>query len=228
MNKNLFSSENGFRFVDSTLPYDSFSFISSAHSSTSWIDHCLISGNIDVANYEINYELAFYDHLSLFLTIKTIISYDANDDANDDLLYKLVDWNHFDVKEYCNIAEYHLMNIDICDKIGCTLDHYDKIDSNFDMILCALHAASENFTSIKRKKFTPVAGWNLYCRGKYSVARSIFIEWVKNDRPRVGDIYERMKSARNEFIDALNYCKRNRDRISNEVIADSYCDKNVK
>ena len=89
-----FSSENGFRFVDSTLPYDSFSFISSAHSTTSWIDHCLISGNIDVANYEINYELAFYDHLPLFLTIKTIISYDANDDANDDLLYKLVDWNH--------------------------------------------------------------------------------------------------------------------------------------
>ena len=30
-----FSSENGFRFVDSTLPYDSFSFISSAHSTAS-------------------------------------------------------------------------------------------------------------------------------------------------------------------------------------------------
>ena len=149
-NSEMDCSENGLRFVDSTLPYDSFSFISA---------HCLVSVNIDGENYEINCELAFYDHLPLFLTIETIISCAAN----DDLLYKLVDWNNFGVKEYCNIAENHLMNIDVCDNRGCKLDHYNKIDSNFDMILCAPNAASENFTSIKRKKFTPVAGWKLFC-----------------------------------------------------------------
>ena len=63
-----------------------FSFIIAAHSITTWIDHCLVSGDVDVANYnEINYELAVYDHLPLFLTIETIIPYDAN----EDLLYKL-------------------------------------------------------------------------------------------------------------------------------------------
>ena len=71
---------------------------------------------------------------------------------------------------------------DICDKIGCTENHDDKIDNNFDMILNALHTASEKFIAVKRKSLKPVPGWNAYCREKYNVACNVFIEWVRNEQ----------------------------------------------
>ena len=74
------------------------------HNTTSWIDHCLLSGNMDVCNYEIRYNLAFYDHLPVFLTIETCITREQNN-TNQELLYKLVDWSIFDRNEYCDIAE---------------------------------------------------------------------------------------------------------------------------
>ena len=95
----------------------------------------------------------------MFLTIETCITREQNN-INEELIYKLVDWRNFDRNEYCDIAESIMMSIDICDKIGCTENHGDKIDNNFDMILNALHTASEKFTAVKRKSFKPDPGWN--------------------------------------------------------------------
>ena len=160
-----------------------------------------MSGNIDAYNYEIGYNLAFYDHLPVFLTIGTCMTREQNN-INEEI-YKLVDWRNFDRSEYCDIAESIMMSIDICDKIGCTENHDDKIDNNFDMILNALHTASEKFTAVKRKSFKPVPGRNAYCREKYNVARNVFIEWVRNHRPRTGGIFDRLKATRKEFFSAL-------------------------
>ena len=55
-------------------------------------------------NYEIGYNLAFYDHLPVFLTIETCITREQNN-INEELIYKLVDWRNFDINEYCDIAE---------------------------------------------------------------------------------------------------------------------------
>ena len=117
-----------------------------------------MSGNIDVCNYEIGYNLTFYDNLPVFLTIETCITREQNN-IKGELIYKHVDWRKFDRNEYCNIAESIKMSFDICDKIGCTENHDDKIDNNFDVILNALHTASEKFTVIKRKSFKTTCFW---------------------------------------------------------------------
>ena len=76
----------------------------------------------------------------MFLTIETCLIREQNN-INEELIYKLVDWRNFNRNEYCDIAVSIMMSIDICDKIGSTENHDDKIDNNFDMILNALQSS---------------------------------------------------------------------------------------
>ena len=65
-------------------------------------------------------------------------------------------------------------------------------------------------------------GWNRYCKARYSEARAALFEWISDGRQRFGDTFEKMKQTRKIFINALNYCKKNKDKISDNVIADKY------
>ena len=55
----------------------------------------------------------------------------------------------------------------------------------------------------------------------------MLFEWVRNDRPRIGGIFDRVKATRKDLISAVNFYKCNRDKIDDDIIANSYCEKNV-
>jgi len=113
-----------------------------------------------------------------------------------------------------------LANIEICDNVFCSHDHHSKINDNYVQLVYALKAASRSFVQVGVKKFKPVPGWNAYCKNKYKMSRSDFLNWIEHGKPRVGYIFEKMKESRKIFVKALNFCKRNRETISNNIIVE--------
>lgn len=107
-----------------------------------------------------------------------------------------------------NNAEDTLMNIDICDRLGCTVDHRNNLDECYNLIIRSLSVASEEFVFVRSDEFTPVTGWNTHCKEKYTAARDAMIQQRDNGKIRYGDIFENMKITRKNFVNALNYCKK--------------------
>ena len=215
-----FCNENQFNICDTILPPDTFTDLSPPHNFTSWLDHVLCSGVVNVIEIKIIYEFALFDHFPVF----TVIGMETGDsliNLKDNLVKQFVDWGKFN-KEYVRKMEALMSNVDMCDRIGCTDDHRRDIDGNYDQIVKFILESSQDYVYAKEMKFTPVPGWNRYCKARYSEARAALFEWISDGRQRFGDTFEKMKQTRKIFINALNYCKKNKDKISDNVIADKY------
>ena len=70
--------------------------------------------------------------------------------------------------------------------------------------------------------------WNRYCKARYSEVHAALFEWISDGRQRFGDTFEKMKQTRKIFINSLNYCKKNKDKLSDNFIADKYRTGNCK
>ena len=64
--------------------------------------------------------------------------------------------------------------------------------------------------------------WNRYCKARYSEVHAALFEWISDGRQRFGDTFEKIKQTRKIFINSLNYCKKNKDKLSDNFIADKY------
>ena len=100
--------------------------------------------------------------------------------------------------------------------------HRKQIDNCYEQIVRSIPEASQDFLYDRETKFTPVPGWNKYCKERYSEAPVALIEWISEGKARFGDKFNRMKETRKIFVISLNYCKKNRDRISNGIIVTKF------
>ena len=144
---------------------------------------------------------------------------------------EFINWKLFDnnvISVYQKKVEELLDGLTICDDIGCTTDHRDQIDKAHYRIVYALKEGAAPYAFNKRKKFTPVAGWNEHCKELHTRARNAFLEWVRDGKIRHGDLFQKMKDKRHDFVAALKYCKNNKNNIINTNIANEYNNKNVK
>ena len=60
-----FIEENSLVVNDLSLPSNSFTYLSPAHNTTSWIDHVISSRSMDIHNISIMYDTSLYDHFPL-------------------------------------------------------------------------------------------------------------------------------------------------------------------
>ena len=77
---NRFCKENGFILSDKQwLPNSTFTYISEAHGSVSWLDHCLTSTNVNksICKVSILYDLVSSDHkpMAVYLKINSLPTY---------------------------------------------------------------------------------------------------------------------------------------------------------
>jgi hypothetical protein len=226
-----FCESNEFNVADMILPVDTFTYLSPSHNTTSWIDHVLCSGDIILSDIGVKYNLAIFDHFPLSINLKLNIDINCDDSYNvnkDKLIKSFIDWKFFDCGEYVYKAELALCDLNICDKIGCTIDHCDEINKNYNLIVGALKEASENFAFVTESKFTPVTGWNSYCRDKYHSARNALRDWIAEGKMRIGDNFDKMKETRKLFVNALNYCRKNKEKIGDEILAKKFKSKHGK
>ena len=214
---------------DLILPLDSFTYLSPAHT-TSWLDHVLSSGDVVIRDLQIRYDLAIFDHFPIVFKLDISgysVEADSGDNNDGNFISKFVDWNNVDSDVYVSIVENELHGLEICDDFNCVHRHSDAIDSNYDKLIDCLKRGTESNLFYKERKFTPVPGWNSYCKVKYSEARGAFFEWLNVGKVRIGEVFEKMKETRKAFVKSLNYCKANKQKISDEIIADSFYNKRL-
>ena len=202
-----FCDGSDFSIYDLFMTPDTFTFLSPSHSSTSWIDHVLCSGDITLPNFKILYDCAIYDHFPLSVTLDVEVT-DSLYTIKCNLIQKFINWELFDKQTYICKSESLLRDLNICDKIGCTVDHRNEINEYYNLIVGSILEASEPYCHKIKTKFTPVPGWNTHCRDKYSEAREALLDWIADGKVRSGSKFELMKDRRKVFVNALNYCKK--------------------
>ena len=102
-----------------------------------------------------------------------------------------------------------------------------KLDSLFDLIVCIL-LTSAKFLSKKSKTYKQIAGWNEYVKTAYEEAHNCFIAWMNEGKPLDTVSHTNMKESRKRFKKQFKFCKRNKQKIQDKNLAQSFVNKNKK
>ena len=105
--------------------------------------------------------------------------------------------------------------------------HRDEIDELYASIVSALTKCSHAFVSTGKhtvKDFI-VPGWNEQVQELHDAARNAYLTWREIGKPRQGDVFIMMKLSRSKFKYALRKCKRDKETIIADNIAEQLCQK---
>ena len=127
------------------------------------------------------YDCAIFDHFPLSVTLDVEVSESFNS-IKYYLSKKFVNWDKFDKYDYICKSEFFLRNFNICEEIGCNIDHRIEIDECYNLIVNSILDASKDYCYARKNKFMPVIGWNTHCRVKYQESREALIEWIAEVR----------------------------------------------
>ena len=201
-----------------------FTYLSPAHSTTSWIDHILMSNNIFkvIRNVFINYDLSLYDHFPLCFSLDLKFN-NINDINNNKNKTKYVKWHKMsksDFVKYNENVKYNLTNLSNSFDINQLHERKD-IDFMYDNIINVLLDSSEEFSCDDRFYPKCIPGWNDQLKDLYIDAKIKLKSWKNMGMPIPSSFHEDMKQSRKIFKKALNKCKRNENNIRNEKMVES-------
>ena len=211
---------NNLCFIDkSSLSLDSYTFISQAHHTTSWLDHCIstVSGEYIISNVYIVDDIVCSDYFPLCIDINCNITpiCDSNfvKHSKNVCNWKLA--GDLEKSRYYSSTDKLLSAVDVpidavmCRDANCEL-HTQDIDCFYKRIIsCVKCAESESISSKPtQSKFKGIPGWNDYVKEHQTVARDALWWWIFYNNPHQGPIYHGMKSAGARFKYALRATKR--------------------
>ena len=233
-----FCDMNNMSFIDkSMLSPDTFTFISQAHGTTSWLDHCITTtaGESLIANVSVLNDIACSDHLPLCIDINCDINplYDNNfsDKPSTSKWHIATD---IDKQNYHKCTGEILNTIVLpteallCKDTNCE-SHYLDIEHFYDSIVSSIQIATSKCIpcSINGSKFKVIPGWNDYVKESYAISRDALKWWISNNRPRDGLIYHNMRTSRAQFKYALRIAKRNEETARADALARDLYDKDL-
>lgn len=237
---NDFLSEFNLIKADLVMPSNSFTYLSHAHNTTSWIDHILCSKSLasTLHNLHIRYDLSLYDHFPLACTLETNISHVRLSSSNENLDKKFVYWNKLsetemqsykeNVKRFIDMNDLNEKDVCYCQKYDCReIEHLDQLDSMLMIITDILHRSSENFTIYNKNIKKCIPGWNELVKPYYIVAQEYFLNWKEGGRIRHGTDYENMTSSRANFKRVLKQCRKDETHIRNVQMANNLQSKKI-
>ena len=233
-----FTHNFNFEMIDLQLPADSFTYLSPGNNTTtSWLDHLVVSNVSNISGIQILYGMTLYDHIPLSFNLD-IPNLPVNLQyilKKDEIVKELIRWDKLkdaDIDLYATNLSNLINNYDnigmMCTKQLCNdANHAHQLDNAFKFIIDAMHLASShlklNFEKTNKKI---VVGWNDHCKELHKIARNKFLEWKEGGRVRFGPLYDSMKNSRRDFKKALDYCKRNELKLKQEKILASFDNKN--
>ena len=219
-----FSSDNGLIIEDLVLPRESFTFLSRAYNTTSWIDHVILSETIGVSSISIRYDWALYDHFPIVLEINSNSlnlqrNFQKKSEEPVHIQWSLLEKeNH--KKRYNMKVIKEMSSMSVCEDFNCADNHSASLDAYYNKLLTALKTASLLFASAgKKTQSKSIAGWNTHCKHKYREARDALNLWRQCGKPRGGNLFENMKATRKIFQKALKFCRFKEQQIKNQNMA---------
>ena len=223
-------------FVDiERLPDSSFTYMSAAHNSTSWLDHvlCSHSTNILIDDVKIMYDYVLFDHIPMQITLNMRCARMQNVQYADREGTCAPNWvkaSDRDRRQYSHRCELlarsmHVpREVIVCKDAKCTA-HESQIMSIYNDICKIMERAAaetlpQRTPQIKNNETNVLPGWNDYVNEYHEDAKFWHYMWRCN-RQRHGYVYEMMKTSRTRFRLALRQCKAQEQTLRDDKMAES-------
>jgi exonuclease III len=238
-----FCLDEQLELADSCLPSGTYTYVSDAWHTTSWIDHCLVSQSARClpTNFSVSLSSTSSDHLPLVFDIgfdfRVTPSLTDFNIRPKPCKIKFCDQPAAAIRDYTECVRQYVSMIDVrdfnviyCDNIHCCLpDHRQQLDTLFNVLSdCMLRAASDclgqSSSDSKHQKGMP--GWNEHVKEAHAVAKDAFQLWQAWNKPKFGPVYELFRRSRASYKYAIRYCKRHEDMHKAEKLAASLSHKN--
>lgn len=213
------------------LPNDSYTCISAAWGTSSWLDHVVSSSDFhnNIECMMINYDDSDEDHIPVCMTLK-IENIPESTGQRCNLSPK-VNWDKLSdegCKEYARITEELLTNIIVpeslnCKNVNCCSDvHVGDLKKYYDdIVACLKRAEIQVFKHAKSSKsrFVNKPGWSEYVADIYSASKDAFSAWRNAGKPTQGPIHHRYKGTRARCKYAVRFVKKNENSLRRESLA---------
>ncbi|XP_052751474.1 uncharacterized protein LOC128200826 [Galleria mellonella] len=211
------------------LNSDSYTFISDAHGTKSWLDHILVTQASWKSITEINilYDIYWSDHFPIQIkcNINILQSKIAiNGRHCNKILWGIRDYEQIQLyNNYCNKKlskiEFPSELANCCDRECSDPIHKTIINQLYSNIVNTLAeaAARSHDRPVGRRRC--VTGWNKYVREAHNEARIKFSIWELYGKPTEGIMYKEMYESRKRFKSKLKWCQNNQDQIKMDIIA---------
>lgn len=241
-----FCQDNDLVIADTLRLQNTFTFLSSAHQSMSWLDHvvCTTSAYSLVSHCQVLYDVISSDHFPLSFTFTTNVNDSASSnthavDSCDSSHSPRVKWDSLSsqqLQQYSTATEDELYKIvghsdlNICSNCQCScVGHRNAIDQLYQNICSCLHNACKTLSCNSSKhKHKLLPGWDECCKDRHRVARESFLLWRRQGSPRQGLTFDDMKRTRALFKLSLRLCKKRKEESSLDNLALHFLSKNSK
>lgn len=239
-----FCDDNGLIISDTVLLKDSFTFVSSAHQSMSWLDHiiCTKSAHPFLTHCQVLYGLLASDHFPL--SFKIFVNYEDSPPAvprigesmkSSSIRVKWDSLSQQEIQQYTNSTKDELDKICENDTLKqCTDsqcqsgDHRRAIDTLYKDLCSCLLTASEKLLQPKTNCYNQLPEWDTCCKEAHRLAREAFLLWRRQGSPRQGVLYENMRRARAQFKLSLRKCKKSTEKKSLDNLALNFLTKDSR
>ena len=226
-----YCTDVSFNIADANcLPSDSYTHVSPAWGTTSWLDHIICSDDAlhCLSHINILYDCILSDHHPILCNVNLDVSPDIIKSSSNELTQR-IRWNELSlamIEQYRLSTSNSLECIKVPDGIKCTdpncklVSHRKDIDFYYDKIISTLSRCSSSLgTKGKNLKHDHnVPGWSDNIESYHNAARDAYLMWMHIGKPRQGIIYNLMKSSRTKFKYALRKCQNNK----NTILADKF------
>ena len=220
------------------LPSDSYTYISEAWHTTSWLDHCLSTSDAHaiLKSMEIIYDVAMSDHVPVVLVLDVDKLPELSLKPKTGCKTKL-DWSKLsdkDVLSYFGRTNVLFNNIHLpyeaisCSNVNCkTNTHSKDLCTLYDCIVGALYEASRSLYKSAAVKNKVMPGWNKHVAAHSAEAKQAHKAWVLAGRPRQGPVLDHKKSSNAKYKQAVRYIRNHENIMKADSMADKLIECNV-
>ena len=221
------------------MPTNTYTYISEAWHTTSWLDHCISTADAHTSlrSMDILYGKSTTDHIPFTMSIDVDLlpAVVKNSTGNSGK----IDWPSLaedDLLSYCARTDDLLSRVSICrDAVMCRdihckdKNHENALYSMYNSIVNALHEGSKplyrNNRSNNRCKVKP--GWSEFVAGYQAEAREAYRVWDIAGRPRQGNLLESKVSTNAKYKYAIRYITKNEQALRADSLAKKLLDNSV-
>ena len=231
--------DNGFILSSKVLlPADSFTHVSEAWGSVSWLDHIVSSSDFHncIKTVSIDHDLSDADHIP----VRMDISLDdiPGTSSCDEGSYRRICWDKLNADgraKYRDVSHEILCQLIVpnavyCTNVNCTDPyHITDTDSFYNEIMqCLIQASDTAFSQHNSIKGSVKPGWSDDVAELYSTSRDVAKLWGNAGKPRQGYLFELHRTSKARFKFALRYIKRNEASLRKESLASKLADGDSK
>ena len=202
---NYLCDEREFIFSDvHKLPTNTYTHVNDASLTHSWLDHMLVSQNVDnaIVGIYVDYHCIASDHFPMHVEL-SIASLPARNHRNQS--QSRIKWNfgdEFKTNEFFRILynrlEHGIPVSNLFCSAGCRSElHIDGLDAIYEkfcdlLVDVAKHTYGESTLSGSGSNRN-IPGWNILVKEPYERSRSAFRAWRQAGSPRFGHAAEDMR-----------------------------------